>query len=285
MKIYELLEFFKAQGTWVNWNKTVDQILFGSPETIIKGISVGWKPTIQNLKEAYNRGHNLFITHEPLYIAEKNKFGVVYGGLVKKFDKPLEAKYFLEEDDCWLQKKQWLESTEMVVLRCHDFWDDYPDIGIHGSWAKWLGFTEKPIEQMKFYEVHDLGGITLKDLLKQLQPKLKKLGQPVFQFIGDLEKKVQKIGLGTGAITDYRIMLRMGADVLVLTDDGTCLWESGQFAYESGIPIIVVNHAVGEVPGIRALARFLKSNFPDLEIAPIIDGCLTKFWGENGEIL
>jgi putative NIF3 family GTP cyclohydrolase 1 type 2 len=240
---------------------------------------------MKNLKKAQKRGHNLFITHEPLYLAEKNKFGVVIGGSAHKFDEQIEAKYYLEEGDCWLKKKEWLDSTGMVIMRCHDFWDDFPKIGIHGSWAKWLGFTEKPIEQIKFYEVHDLGSLTLKDLLKRIQPKLKELGQPVFQFIGDLEQLVHKIGLGTGAITDYRIMLQMGADVLLLTDDGTRLWESGQFAHDSKIPIIIVNHAVAEEPGIRALTNYLRLNFPDLEIEAIKDVCLTRFFGENGEII
>jgi putative NIF3 family GTP cyclohydrolase 1 type 2 len=284
MKVSDLMDFFKKRGSWVNWNKTCDQILWGSPDVEIKGISVGWKPSQKNLKEAYHRGHNVFITHEPLYLAEVNKFRVICGGSAHKFDSPIEAKYFLEENDCWLQKKEWLQSIEMVVVRCHDFWDDYPEIGVHGSWAKWLGFVEKPIETAKYYEVHDLGELSLKNLLARIYPKLKELGQAVLQYIGELDRKVHRIGLGTGAITDYRIMLGMGADVLLLTDDGTRLWESGQFSHDSGIPIILVNHAVAEEPGIRALSNYLKSNFPSIDIEAVPDGCLTRFWGKEGDI-
>lgn len=281
MKAVDLYEFFKVQGKWVNWQNTNDHILFGNPDIEIKKIAVAWKPSIENLKRAVDLECNLFITHEPLYLAFKNQFGVVTGGSARKYDEPIEGRYFLEEDDIWLRKKEWLESVELTVMRCHDFWDDFPEIGIHGAWAKWLGFTEKPIEQQKFYEIHSLGEITLKQLLEHLHPRLKSLGQPIFQYIGKLDQKVNRIALGTGAITDYRIMYSMGADCLLLTDDGTRLWESAQFSIDSGVPIIIVNHAVAEEPGIRMLAEYISRNFPELCTIAIKEGCLTNFWGGN----
>lgn len=39
-------------------------------------------------------------------------------------------------------KREFLERTGMVVLRCHDAWDRWPGIGICDSWAGGLGFTD-----------------------------------------------------------------------------------------------------------------------------------------------
>jgi putative NIF3 family GTP cyclohydrolase 1 type 2 len=159
-------------------------------------------------------------------------------------------------------------------MRCHDVWDDFPEIGIHGAWAKWLGFNEKPIAHQKFYEIHQLPDLTLKELAEQILEHVKSLGQECVHYIGDPDQKVTKIALGTGAITNYRTMVQMGADALLLTDDGTRLWESGQWADDTGIAEIVVNHATSEEPGVRAMAQYLQDQFPDVPIKAIERGNL-----------
>ena len=66
----------------------------------------------------------------------------------------------------------------------------------------------------------------------------------------------------------------MGADCLLLTDDGTRLWESGQWAEDTGIGLIVVNHATSEEPGVRALAQYLQEQFSDIPVSMIERGNL-----------
>jgi hypothetical protein len=94
--------------------------------------------------------------------------------------------------------------------------------------------------------------------------------------VGNPNRRVSKIALGTGAITNYRTMVQMEADVLVLTDDGTRLWESGQWAEDSDIPIIVVNHATAEEPGMRTLAAFIQKQYPKMKVKAIERGCLYR---------
>jgi putative NIF3 family GTP cyclohydrolase 1 type 2 len=161
-------------------------------------------------------------------------------------------------------------------MRCHDVWDDFPKIGIHGAWASWLGFNNDPVHQEKFYEVHQIGPICFGDFSRQILEKVKKIKQEAIHIIGDEAKMVNRVAIGTGAITDYKWMYRMGADVIILTDDGTRLWESGQWSEESGIPIIVVNHATAEEPGMRSLAKYLQDQFPNVPIHAIERGCLYK---------
>ncbi len=266
MKASELLDHFQRVGKWVAWNgRESDKFLYGDPETEVKGIAVSWMPSMPNLLRAKDKGCNVFITHEPLYAGTKNQFGVYSANGV-----------LLEEDDPWVSKGRWLEKERMVVLRCHDTWDDYPGIGIHGAWAKWLGFTGKPLVQVKFYEVHEIGFGAFDALCKHVRKQVQSLGQDVVLAIGDPAKHVSKIAIGTGAITDYRLMRGLGADVLVLTDDGTRLWESAQWAEDTGVPVIVVNHATAEEPGIRELAKYVNSIFPKVPVHMVERGCLYR---------
>jgi hypothetical protein len=80
--------------------------------------------------------------------------------------------------------------------------------------------------------------------------------------------------LGTGAITGYREMFNLGADVLLLTDDGTRLWESGQWSQDTGIPLLLVNHSTAEEPGMRTLAQYIQQRFPEVPVEQIPVGCL-----------
>ncbi|NMC04137.1 MAG: hypothetical protein GYA24_02940 [Candidatus Lokiarchaeota archaeon] len=266
MKAIEILDHFKKVGTWVIWNgRENDRILFGDPDAEVRGIAVAWMPSMPNLLQAKDKGCNVFITHEPLYMGVANQFGVYSADGI-----------LLEENDPWIYKARWLEREKMVVIRCHDTWDDFPGIGIHGAWAKWLGFTGKPAVQIKFYEVHEIGAGTFGALCEHVRKQAWSLGQDVVLAIGDESKPVSKVAIGTGAITNYRIMYNLGADVIILTDDGTRLWESAQWAEDADVPIIVVNHATAEEPGMRTLARYLQDTFPRVPVHEIERGCLYR---------
>jgi putative NIF3 family GTP cyclohydrolase 1 type 2 len=71
-------------------------------------------------------------------------------------------------------------------------------------------------------------------------------------------------------------MFGMGADVIVVTDDGTRLWETGQWSIDSGIPLIIVNHATSEEPGMRTLAKYIQEKFPTTPVTQIPAGCIYK---------
>ena len=66
----------------------------------------------------------------------------------------------------------------------------------------------------------------------------------------------------------------MGADVLVLTDDGTRLWESAQWARDGGASVILVNHATSEEPGMISLAVYLRGVFLGVRVEHVPGGCL-----------
>lgn len=278
MKAKEIHEHMQKVGVWVDWEHTCDRFLVGDPETEVKGIAVSWMATLTNLKKALEAGCNLFVTHEPLYTAVIDGEGKIVGGTALfeiQFSRS-RMPFYIDENDVWVKKKKWLDETKMVVYRCHDCWDDYPAIGIHGAWADWLGFTEKPVAQEKFYEVHEVGDITLGALTEKILKRVKTLGQDTIHVVGDLNKKVSRIAVGTGAITNYRTMFGLGADVIIVTDDGTRLWETGQWSLDSDHPLIIVNHSTSEEPGIRTLAKYIKEKFPGVTVTQIPVGCIYK---------
>ena len=71
-------------------------------------------------------------------------------------------------------------------------------------------------------------------------------------------------------------MSDMEADVLLLTDDGTRLWESGQWAVDSDTPVIIVNHSTSEEPGMMTLSRYIQRAFPEVKVIHIPVGCIYK---------
>jgi len=277
MKALELHKHMQEVGSWVNWEKTVDKFLFGDPELEIKGIAVSWMPTFANLKKALDANCNLFVTYEPLYAVIIDDNGKISGGtpFIDIHLKHLQGMV-LREDDVWVKKYEWLRKIGITVYRCHDFWDDFPDIGIHSAWADWLGLKGEPITSEKFYEVHEVCEITVDELARKILDRVKLLRQDVVHVIGDNDKKVSKIAIGTGAITDYREMYNMGADMLLITDDGTRLWESGQWSHDSGVPIIIVNHSTSEEPGMKTLTLYIQKEFPDVPVKHIATGCIYR---------
>jgi len=277
MKAKDLHEHMKRIGSWVNWEHTVDQFLAGNPDSEVKGIAVSWMPTFPNLKRALDAGCNLFVTHEPLYAVSINDQGKVIGGtpFIDPHMNRIRERIF-DKDHVWVKKQRWLEETGMIVYRCHDFWDDFPEIGIHGAWADWIGLSGEPVETRRFYEVHEFDEMTVEDLAKKILKCVRPLGQEAVHIVGDLKKRVSRIAIGTGAITDYREMHNMHADVILLTDDGTRLWESGQWAIDSDTPLIIVNHSTSEEPGMITLSRYIQKAFPDVPVIHIPVGCIYK---------
>lgn len=289
MKARELNEHMRKVGTWINWECSWDRFLAGDPESVVTGIAISWMPTFGTLKKAVEAKCNLFVTHEPLYTITLDKDGKVTDGsgeatssiswtqsAVDRYNGHKPLSKVVSDDDAWVRKRKWLDETEMVVYRCHDFWDDFPEIGIHGAWASWLGLTGKPVATRTYYEVHEIGRTTFGELSGKILERVRSLGQDALLTIGDPGKEVSRIAIGTGAATNYREMYCMGADVLLLTDDGTRLWESGQWSLDSDMPIIVVNHSTTEEPGMRTLAKYIGDRFPNVPTIEIPVGCIYR---------
>lgn len=59
MKIKDVIEILKQEGTWVRWNRgTRDRILFGNENQEVKKIGACWVATNKVIEQALEKGIN-----------------------------------------------------------------------------------------------------------------------------------------------------------------------------------------------------------------------------------
>ena len=238
------MRHFQEVGTWVNWETTCDQFLHGDPEREVKGIATAWIPSNKAIKEASKKGFNLFITHEPSFYT-------------RYADNPKVATLID-------QKKALLDEFGMTLMRCHDTWDRMPEHGIPDSWGAFLGFPmeDRPVES--FYRVCLVDSLTVEETAAAVLEKVKALRQDVVLIFGDRTRTVKRMAIGTGAITNLPKMYDLDVDLLLGTDDGTNSVTGGLWSMDVDVPFLAVNHATAEIPGMKAMAAYLRERFPDI---------------------
>ena len=242
MKAREILEHFQKVGAWVDWDTTCDQFLHGDPDADVTGIAVAWIPTNDAIRRASEKGCNLFITHEPAFYPG-------YEGTASG-DRLIRAK------------KDLLDRRGITLLRCHDTWDRMPEFGIPDAWAAYLGFTTEPRPVESFYKICLVDDLSVEDTARHILSKVRSLGQDTVLIFGDRSRKVRRLAVGTGAITYLPHMHELNPDAILATDDGINFWSGGLWAIDIDIPLLIVNHATAEKPGMQAMARYLREVFP-----------------------
>jgi len=259
MKAGDIQAYLRSlNGGWVDLNNTTDTFKAGDPDTEVTGIAVSWMSTTWALQKALKLGCNMFITHEPTYFSN------------------------FENDQAWLclsqvkEKRTWIEKSGMVILRCHDLWDQYPKEGIPDSWANFLGLGES-IGGQGYFRIYDVSGRTAGEVARQIASKTKAFGQEAVELIGSADKPVTRLVLGTGAITPYlRFIDEYKADIALCTNDGLVYWRDAAFAAEMGFAIIVTDHKVSEEAGVASLANHIIKKFPSIPIHHIPQQCIFK---------
>jgi putative NIF3 family GTP cyclohydrolase 1 type 2 len=247
----------QLNGGWVNPKKTVDRVIAGDPNAQLKGIAVSWMSYMGALKRAVELGCNLFITHEPTFYSHTD-------------DDPESLSLLAAK-----QKQEFIRRNHLTVLRCHDLWDQYPELGIPDAWAKMLGFGP-PLSGSGYYRLLDVGDLTAGDVARQVAGKVAVLGQQAVQLIGDPDRVVQRMIIGTGAITPFRHYLGSSADIYLCTDDGFSYWRDGALAIDMGVPVIVVHHQVAEEHGMQLLAAHLEQRFRAVPVYHIAQKCMYR---------
>jgi putative NIF3 family GTP cyclohydrolase 1 type 2/GNAT superfamily N-acetyltransferase len=247
LRARDVHEHLRTAGTWVDWTKTCDGFKYGDPDAEVRGIAVGWQSLQSALEEAHDKGCNLFITHEPTFYAHMDD---------------VEA---LRQSTPGRRKAGYLDRTGMVVYRCHDVWDVFPGIGIVDAWSEFLGLGE-PVATARYYNLHQVPSTSAWELTYRIARKVAELGQQNVEFVGARWQMVSRLAVGTGAITRPRDMVDLGADALLVTDDGISYWGDGAWLADLGVPYIVVNHMTAEIPGLRKLADYLRQQFPGVPV-------------------
>jgi putative NIF3 family GTP cyclohydrolase 1 type 2 len=251
---------------------SVDRIIIGDPNTEVKKIGTAWTPYWKTLKQAHESGVNVMIVHEPTFYthwdldAENSDF---LGAPAPGRDNYMKARD---------EKKDWIEKSKMVVIRCHDVLDKIPGWGIPFSLGNALGFKNEDIVRSKtYYNVYKTEPKPAIDIAKSIAKKLKKVNQPGVAFYGNEDHIVKSIGLGTGCICDPLKYSELQPDMFIGIDDTIRTWIQTTYAEDTGKPLIVINHGTSEEFGVQSLSRHLQDTLDNIEVIHFDQGCSYKF--------
>ena len=244
MNTNDIREYLLSHSPWVDRERTVDTVKAGDPTREVHVIGVGWMSTIENLRAAHKLGCDLFVSHEPTFWEHG----------------PVEERYRAVEPG--LSKQRFLDETGMVVLRAHDTWDNWPEIGIRDSWAKGLGLTRfLGQDETRWHAVYRIEETTLAEFAKYIAGKVKALGEDSVRVTGDPKMRVSRPAVGVGCGGPDKDMVDQGADVLIVCYDGASYWQKRERFHELGVGVIAVEHGTSEMWGLENLARHLAQTF------------------------
>jgi len=255
MKIREILEHFLQRADWVDRAETVDRVIIGEDDKNVGSCAVTWMPGFEAIRDVVRRGYELLICHEPTFWDH--------------FDKNPD-----ENPDC-REKLRFIRESGLTILRNHDCWDRWPDIGIPSAWANFLGLDGPPAATARRGAQcrYDIEPIAFDRFAADVARRTAAIGQPAVEVVGDPDKPVSRIGVGAGCISRVDTYLQMGCDCCITVDDSACYWGAVQHARDLGVPVICVNHCTAEEPGMVTLTRYINESIDGLAAEHLPQGC------------
>jgi putative NIF3 family GTP cyclohydrolase 1 type 2 len=234
---------------------TRDRVIYGDPDREIKGVAVCWMAYRETILQAAEAGANIIVTHEPTFY----------------HDRDLEAE---EVRDLAASKDKMalLDEKEITVLRCHDAWDYYPEIGIIELWFKQLGLEER-LEGLNRFKVEIQ---TAEAFARHVAAAASEVGQTMVRLYGDPEREVSTVCAWYGWKGPYALTAEAAdADLAITYDDDPAVqaWTGAELCHDTGFPLVVINHGTLEERGMVSLADYLQELYPDIPVVHIPQGC------------
>jgi putative NIF3 family GTP cyclohydrolase 1 type 2 len=248
--VHDIRIHFLKHASWVDPDRTCDQVLFGDRNKEVSTVGVGWYPSMENLQAAAQLNCDLFITHEPLFWA---------------YNDPPDSRWNWREPS--LTKIDFLNQTGMAVLREHDSWDNWRSIGIRDSWASFLGlddFCEE--DRTRWHAMYKINPTPLKDFAIHILKKIQSLGEDSIQILGDPQRIITRPSLGVGCGGPDMDMIERGSDCCIVCYDGASYWSTRERLHAAGAAVITLEHGTTEMPGIKNLALYVAQIFPELTV-------------------
>lgn len=249
MKAKEILQFFLDKADWFDKTQTVDKIVIGNPEKEVSSILVTWMIHNDTIDYAIKHGYDMIMTHEPTFWFHADELENVTNG-DNESPKIQTAR----------AKAKRLQENDIVVMRNHDVWDRFPEVGIPHEFARAIGIDVKPTSSffMDYMFRYDIKPISYGAFSKQVAKACAKMGEEGIQVFGEPNKQVSKIGVGTGCCCDLDEFVKQGCDCAIICDDGQFYWRDTSWAIEIGFPVIRINHGTSEEAGMPSLAEYCK---------------------------
>ena len=263
MKVAEILEHFLSRADWVDRKTTVDRVIAGDAGADVSRCMVTWIPSSDALRCMIERDIRLLICHEPTF-----------------WNHPDERP----ADDAEIRDKlKYIQDHGLIVVRNHDCWDRWPDIGIPSAWARYLGLGDKPadVSAHGYQHRYDIDPVPLETFARRVAGKCAGIGESLVQVTGNASRMVSRIGIGTGCVCDIAVFRQMDCDCSIVCDDGSCYWAGIQRAQDRGHPVIRVNHGTSEEPGMVTLTDYINAELVGLQAEHLSHGSTFRLVGEQ----
>jgi len=233
--------------------QTVDELLFGEPETTVTGIVTAFMPTQRALEEAHAAGANLVIAHEGPFYSH-------HAGFAKT----------IEDDPVYQAKKNFILEAGLAIYRLHDHIHRYRPDGIAEGLIEALDWTRFAVRHLPAAAVIEREVTTVRAVADELK---RRLGLPVVRVAGDIGAPCRRIGLlvgNRGGGANAIPLFEQERLDLVICGEGP-EWETPEYVRDAARQgraraVIVLGHAESEAAGMRLLARRLAAAFPHIPV-------------------
>lgn len=222
--------------------ETVDNIIFGGPDTPVKGIATTMMATLDVIQRAAAAGRNMVITHEPTFYSHQ------------------DATSTLSQDATYRFKTDFLRKHNMVVFHFHDHWHARRPDGINTGMIRELGWEKNadPHDARQFL----FPGTPLVRFARDIEARLK---TRTMRVLGDPGLRINRAlaSWGYASLTPgIPYVSRPDVDVLIVGE--TREWELVEYVQDMigagrKKALIVLGHVVSEQAGMKYCAEWLAS--------------------------
>ncbi|MBN1893221.1 Nif3-like dinuclear metal center hexameric protein [bacterium] len=236
-------------------SQTVDTVKQGDAGQVLKGITTTFLATCEVIRKNAGLGHNLIISHEPIFYNH------------------LDETDWLQDDPVYAVKKKLIEDTGVVVWRCHDVVHAMKPDPIQVGMRKKLGWEKYADPDLP--NLYHLPKTTLSGLADELK---KTFGVRTLRSVGDPDMPCEKVAFSIGAPGgqyQIRLMKQTDADALVCGEIHE--WETSEYIRDAGLQgrrkgLLLIGHANSEEAGMETFSGMLGSVLPGVPLVHIPAG-------------
>jgi putative NIF3 family GTP cyclohydrolase 1 type 2 len=229
--------------------QTVDNIVAGSPEARVKGISTTMMATLAVLQRAAAAGRNMVITHESTFFSHQDRVDDI------------------REDPTYRFKSELIQRHGMAIFHFHDHWHRRTPDGIAVGMARELAWERYlvPTSPREFVFPEQ----SLAHFAQAIESRLK---IRTMRVVGDPTLRVKRVLASWGNVSltpGIPYLARPDIDVLIVGE--TREWELVEYVQDqiaSGLQkaLIVLGHVVSEQAGMKYCAEWLKGFISEVPI-------------------
>lgn len=238
-------------------NPTDDRIIYGRRDAPITGIATCFTAGVEVLRQAQAAGLNYIIPHEASFYERYDDF----------------AESALPDSDPVLSaKKRLIDTNNMVIQRMHSHAHSRPGDAIMTGLIGQLGWDQFRSPAQAGMPVVTLAPTSALELGRHIKSRL---GLRTLRMFGKPSRTISTISISAGMPGEnIQIQqLESGADAVLLGEvrEPEVLGYAQDLADRNDVTVFMVGHT-GEDFGMRLVAEWLKSVFPELPVQWLAGG-------------